>query len=145
MAKEPKEVGISDIAAKLDDLHGRLSAIEAGVGNKFPGGPITDPAPFPWPSPWPRPNPFPWPWPWPGPFPGPGPGPVDPAPWDWRGQLISIQDLIAKLRDPIFDPAPIDFSRLSKEQLLSQLHQLNASKVKLDASIAQIEKQIERM
>ena len=144
MAKEPKEVGISEIAAKLDNLHDRLSAIEAGIGKTFPGGPVTDPAPFPWP--WPRPWPNPIPWPWPGPFPGPGPGPiVDPAPFDWRNHFISIADLLAKLRNPIFDPPPMDLSRLSREQLQSQLHELNAAKVRLDASIAQFEKQIDKM
>jgi len=153
MVKAPKEIGISDIAAKLDDLHGRLSAIETGLGRRFPGGPVTDPAPFPggvvidpapypYPFPWPRP-PFPWPWPWPQPGPHPGPTPVDPAPFgDLRTNLLSAADLIGRLRGPIFDPPPIDFSRLSKEALQSQLHELNASKVRLDAAIAQIEQHL---
>ena len=154
MVKAPKEIGISEIAAKLDDLHGRLSAIETGLGRR-PGGPVTDPAPYPggviidpapYPYPYPFPHPFPWPrppipWPWPGPH--PGPNPVDPPPfWDLRGQLASIADIIGKLRGPIFDPPPIDFSRMSKEALQSQLHEMNASKVRLDAAIAQIEKQL---
>lgn len=108
----------------LKSIEERLARLEAGmVARRSPVlGPQVDPAP--WgpmppivdPGPW---GPYPYPYPRPYPRPYPDPNPVD--------------------------PSPIDFSRLTRVQLDTILHSINAEKIRLDALENQIKDEIKKI
>jgi hypothetical protein len=107
---------IRDLTAAITDISNRLARLE-GQGRLSP---VADPAPWQWPVPR-------WPFPFPFPFPQPDPPWFDPR------------------RPPIGDPPPFDIGRLSQVQLEAQMHELSAQKVRIDAALADLQKQLAGM
>lgn len=74
---------------------------------------------------------------------------ADPAPDDpVRGGIFTSPVAGGRIRIPIprpGDPAPIDFSRLSKVQLQAALHEVAAERARLDSVEALIKEQIEQV